>query len=89
MHRGRLKTLTGLVVGNKMDKTVVVDISRIKNHPRYKKPIRWRSRLKAHDGLNQCQIGDEVMIIESKPISKTKRWKVRKVIEKVVGQSSQ
>ncbi len=89
MHRGRLKTLTGLVVGNKMDKTVVVDISRIKNHPRYKKPIRWRSRLKAHDGLNQCQIGDKVMIIESKPISKTKRWKVRKVIEKVVGQSSQ
>lgn len=81
MARGRLKSLTGLVVGNSMDKTVVVDISRIRNHPRYKKPIRWKSKLKAHDGLNQCQIGDKVVIVESRPISKTKRWRVRKVIQ--------
>jgi len=81
MPRGRLKTLTGLVVGNSMDKTVVVSIVRIRNHPRYKKPIRWQSKLKAHDSLNQCQIGDKVVIAESRPISKTKRWRVRKVIE--------
>ena len=81
MSRDRLKSLAGLVVGNKMDKTIVVDISRIRNHPRYKKPIRWKSKVKAHDELNQCKMGDKVIIIESRPISKTKRWRVRKVIE--------
>lgn len=81
MPRGRLKTLTGLVVGNSMDKTVVVSIVRIRNHPRYKKPIRWQSKFKAHDSLNQCQIGDKVVIAESRPISKTKRWRVKKIVE--------
>ncbi len=81
MSRGRLKTLTGLVVGNSMDKTVVVSINRIRNHPHYKKPIRWQSRLKAHDGLNKCQIGDKVVIAESRPISKTKRWRVKEIIK--------
>ena len=81
MPRGRLKSLTGFVVGNKMDKTVVVDVSRIKNHPRYRKPIRWNTTVKAHDEVNQCNIGDKVMIVESKPISKTKRWRVSKVLE--------
>ena len=82
MPRGRLKSLTGFVVGNKMDKTVVVDVSRIRNHPRYRKPIRWNSTVKAHDEVNQCNIGDKVMIVESKPISKSKRWRVSKVLEK-------
>ncbi|MGI9553904.1 MAG: 30S ribosomal protein S17 [Thermodesulfobacteriota bacterium] len=81
MPRGRLKSLTGFVVGNKMDKTVVVDVSRIRNHPRYRKPIRWNSTVKAHDEVNQCNIGDKVMIVESKPISKSKRWRVSKVLE--------
>jgi len=81
MPRGRLKSLTGFVVGNKMEKTVVVDVSRIKNHPRYRKPIRWNTRVKAHDEINQCRIGDKVIIVESKPISKTKRWRVSKVLE--------
>lgn len=81
MPRGRLKSLTGFVVGNKMDKTVVVDVSRIRNHPSYRKPIRWNSTVKAHDEVNQCNIGDKVMIVESKPISKSKRWRVSKVLE--------
>jgi len=82
MPRGRLKTKIGFVVGDKMDKTVVVDVARIKNHPRYRKPIRWNSTFKVHDDTNQCSIGDKVLIVESKPISKTKRWRVSKVIEK-------
>ena len=81
MARGRLKSMTGFVVSNKMDKTVEVDVSRIKNHPRYKKPLRWSTTVKAHDEVNQCKLGDKVMIVESKPISKTKRWRVSKVIE--------
>ena len=81
MSRGRLQSLTGFVVGNKMDKTVIVDVSRIKNHPRYRKPIRWNTKVKAHDEVNQCRLGDKVLIVESKPISKTKRWRVSKVLE--------
>ena len=82
MPRGRLKTQIGFVVGDKMDKTVVVDVARIKNHPRYRKPIKWNSTFKVHDDTNQCSIGDKVLIVESKPISNTKRWRVSKVIEK-------
>ena len=81
MPRGRLQSLTGFVIGNKMDKTVIVDVSRIKNHPRYRKPIRWNTTVKAHDEVNQCRLGDKVLIVESKPISKTKRWRVSKVLE--------
>ena len=81
MARGRLKSLTGFVVSNQMEKTVVVDVSRIKNHPRYRKPIRWNTKVKAHDDVNKCRIGDKVLIVESKPISKTKRWRVSKVLE--------
>lgn len=81
MGRGKAKTRVGVVLSDKMDKTVVVDVSRIKNHPRYRKPIRWNTTVKAHDEVNQCKIGDKVMIVESKPISKTKRWRVSKVLE--------
>jgi len=82
MPRGRLKSQIGFVVGDKMDKTVVVDVARIKNHPRYRKPLRWNSTFKVHDAANECGVGDKVLIVESKPISKTKRWRVSKVIEK-------
>ncbi len=82
MPRGRLKSQIGFVVGDKMDKTVVVDVERIKNHPRYRKPLKWTSSFKVHDSSNECGIGDKVLIVESKPISKTKRWRVSKVIEK-------
>ncbi len=83
MARGRLKFLVGTVVSDKMDKTVVVDVAQIRKHPRYKKPIRWNSRFKAHDKDNSCKVGDKVMIVESRPISKTKRWRVSKILEKV------
>ena len=73
MERGRLRSKIGHVVGNKMDKTVVVNIVQIKNHPVYNKPIKRNRHFKAHDEDNSCNIGDKVMIIESKPYSKTKR----------------
>lgn len=82
MPRGRLKSQIGFVVGDKMHKTVVVDVERMKNHPRYRKPLKWSSTFKVHDETNECGVGDKVLIVESKPISKTKRWRVSKVIEK-------
>ena len=82
MERGRLKSLVGTVVSDKMDKTVVVDVARIRTHPRYKKPIKKNSHYKAHDMNNECNIGDKVMIVESRPISKTKKWRVSKIIER-------
>lgn len=82
MERGRLKSLVGTVVSDKMEKTVVVSVDRIKNHPRYKKVIRNSVRYKAHDKDNSCGVGDKVMIVESRPLSKTKKWRVSKVIEK-------
>ncbi len=85
MQRGKLKTRTGIVVGNKMDKTAVVKVERIKSHGRYKRQIRLSTRFKAHDERNQCDIGDKVVIIESRPHSKTKRWRVSKIIGREAG----
>lgn len=82
MARGKVKTQVGTVVSNKMDQTVTVDVSRIVMHPKFKKPIKRNTRFKAHDKDNQCQIGDKVLIIESNPISKTKRWRVSKILER-------
>lgn len=70
------RKLKGEVVSNKMEKTVVVRVDRFKLHPTYQKRYRVSKKYKAHDPKNQCQIGDTVEIIESKPISKDKRWKV-------------
>ncbi len=81
MERTKLRSKIGLVVSNKMDKTVVVDIIQITNHPVYGKPIKRNKRFKAHDVQNACNLGDKVMIVESKPYSKTKRWRVSKIIE--------
>ena len=81
MSRGRLKSLVGVVSSNRMDKTVTVDVVRIRNNPRYGKQLKKTSTIKAHDESNQCNIGDKVMIVESKPISKTKSWRVSKVLE--------
>ena len=74
------KTYTGKVVSNKMDKTVVVAITRLFQHPVYKKVVKKVSKFKAHDAENACDIGDTVIITETKPISKDKRWLV---VEKV------
>jgi small subunit ribosomal protein S17 len=82
--RGLRKRQIGTVVSNKMDKTVVVSIERIVQHPVYKKYVRRRGKCVAHDAQNMCQIGDRVMIVETRPLSKTKRWRVREVLEKAV-----
>ena len=78
----RKKTLTGVVIGDKMDKTVVVSVARQFQHPKYKKYIRTQKKYKAHDEANACSVGDMVMIIESRPLSKDKHWRVSKILEK-------
>ena len=81
--RGNAKTLIGTVVSDKMDKTVVVLVERLVKHPVYKKYIRRRKRFAAHDETNVCQVGDTVLIRQSRPISKHKHWRVSKVLQKV------
>ncbi len=75
-------TKVGRVVSDKMDKTVVVSVDYVRRHPIYRKTIRRTSRFKAHDEQNQCRVGDLVMIEETRPLSKTKRWIVRQVLER-------
>ena len=77
------RRLNGVVVGNKMEKTVVVEITRRYRHPLYHKVVTSAKRLKAHDELN-CGLGDEVTIIETRPISKTKRWAVEEITKRNV-----
>ncbi len=76
------KQLTGVVVGTGMDKTAVVLVNRLRKHPTYKKYIRSRKKYMAHDPQNRCVAGDKVRIIESRPISKQKRWQVLEVLER-------
>jgi small subunit ribosomal protein S17 len=68
------KIYTGKVISNKMDKTIVVAVTRLFQHPKYKKTVKRVTKFKAHDEKNACQIGDMVKIIETKPLSKEKRW---------------
>ena len=84
-QRGIPRARTGVVIGNKMDKTVVVEVRTTVLHPRYKKYIQRRRRFKAHDENNTCRLGDQVEIVESRPLSKTKHWRVRKVLEAARG----
>lgn len=78
------KRRVGTVISNKMDKTVVVKVERLILHPKYHKYIRRQNKFKAHDALNSCQVGDRVLIEESRPLSKTKRWVVVTTVEKAV-----
>jgi len=80
--RNLRKTRVGKVVSDKMDKTVVVAIEDNVKHPLYKKIIKNTIRLKAHDEENACRIGDRVLIMETRPLSKDKRWRVAEIIEK-------
>lgn len=80
--RGLRKVRVGLVVGDAMDKTVVVSIVDLKQHPVYKKVVRRNTKLKAHDEANECGVGDRVRIMETRPISKQKRWRVVEILEK-------
>ena len=81
--RGIRRTLVGQVVSNKMDKTVVVRVERLVQDPRYKKYVRRYSKFMAHDENNACAVGDRVRIVEHRPLSKLKRWKVQATIESV------
>jgi small subunit ribosomal protein S17 len=79
----RKKSFVGKVISNKMDKTAVIQIERTFLHAQYQKVIKRFTRLKAHDQENKCQVGDQVKIIETKPISKEKHWKVIEIISSV------
>jgi small subunit ribosomal protein S17 len=83
-ERGLRKTQTGIVISDKMDKTVVVQVDRLVKHPVYRKYVRRRAKFKAHDENNTCQMGDRVVIRETRPLSKTKRWQVSQIVEKAV-----
>jgi small subunit ribosomal protein S17 len=76
------KNYTGEVISDKMDKTVVVAITRLTQHPRYRKTIKKVAKFKAHDEENSCKVGDKVSIIESRPLSKDKRWKVTEIVRR-------
>ncbi len=81
-ERGNRRSLVGTVVSDRMDKTVVVRVERLVQDPRYKKYVRRYSRFLAHDEQNGCGVGDRVRIVEHRPISKRKRWKVQETVEK-------
>ncbi|MBI1922050.1 MAG: 30S ribosomal protein S17 [Geobacter sp.] len=80
-ERGSRKTQVGIVVSDKMDKTVVVKVDRLVKHPIYNKYIKRASKYKAHDKDNACKTGDKVLIVETRPLSKDKRWNVRQILE--------
>jgi len=82
MARERRKVLVGRVVSDKMDKTVVVSVERLTRHMLYAKVLRHRKRYKAHDQEKACHVGDLVRIIESRPLSKEKRWVVTDILER-------
>ena len=83
MERNLRKTRVGKVVSNKMDKTIVVAIGDDVNHPLFKKIVKKTYKLKAHDENNECNIGDKVKVMETRPLSKDKRWRLVEVMEKV------
>ena len=80
--RGYRKVREGLVVSDKMDKTVVVEVEDRVKHPKYGKVIRRTKKYKAHDGENACGVGDRVRLMETRPLSATKRWRVSEILEK-------
>ena len=83
MERNLRKTRVGKVVSNKMDKTIVVAVEDHERHPLYKKIIKTTYKLKAHDENNECSIGDTVRVMETRPLSKDKRWRLVEIVEKV------
>ena len=82
MERNLRKERTGLVVSNKMDKTIVVAVEDHVKHPLYKKIVKRTYKLKAHDENNECNIGDKVKVMETRPLSKDKRWRLVEIMEK-------
>ena len=84
MERNLRKTRTGKVISDKMDKTIVVAIEEHVKHPLYKKIVKDTYKLKAHDENNECHIGDTVKVMETRPLSKDKRFRVVKIVEKAI-----
>lgn len=82
-NRGLRKTMTGKVISNKMDKTIVVAVENHVKHPLYGKIVKKTYKLKAHDEKNECNIGDTVKVVETRPLSKDKRWRLVEIIERV------
>ncbi|MGI5997130.1 MAG: 30S ribosomal protein S17 [Lutispora sp.] len=82
MERGNRKTRIGKVVSDKMDKTIVVAIETLVRHPLYKKTVKRTTKFKAHDENNECRVGDKVMIMETRPLSREKRWRLVEIIER-------
>lgn len=82
MERGNRKVRVGRVVSDKMDKTIVVAVETFVTHPLYRKQIRKTTKFKAHDENNECRIGDVVKIMETRPLSKDKNWRLVSIIEK-------
>lgn len=76
------RKMTGVVVRDKMDKSVVIEVEKFLKHPKYHKYLKTKKRYKAHDEKNECRIGDRVLIMESRPLSKEKRWVVKEIIER-------
>ena len=83
-ERNLRKVMVGTVVSNKMDKTVVVAVETSVSHKKYGKTVKRTYKLKAHDEENACQIGDKVKVMETRPLSKEKRWRVVEVVEKAI-----
>ncbi|NOZ22141.1 MAG: 30S ribosomal protein S17 [Planctomycetes bacterium] len=84
-ERGRRRRATGVVVSDKMDKSIVVEVERIVRHPKYEKTLRLRRKHKAHDEKNEAAMGDWVEIVEARPMSKTKCWRLMGIVRKVGG----
>ncbi|MDI3533691.1 MAG: small subunit ribosomal protein [Thermosediminibacterales bacterium] len=82
MNRGNRKTRIGRVVSDKMDKTIVVAVETLVSHPLYGRTVKRTKKLKAHDENNECRVGDKVKLMETRPLSKEKRWRVVQIIEK-------
>jgi len=82
--RARRQTAVGIVVSDKMDKTVVVEIARLIRHLGYDRRVRRKTRVKAHDEANACHAGDTVRVMETRPLSKEKRWRVVEILERAV-----
>lgn len=83
-ERNLRKTMIGTVVSDKMDKTIVVAVETSVRHPMYKKTVKRTYKLKAHDEKNDCKTGDKVRVMETRPLSKDKRWRVIEIVEKAV-----
>ena len=83
IKRNMRKERVGIVLSNKMNKTVVVKIEERVKHPKYNKIMKRSIKLKAHDEQNECDVGDKILIMETRPLSKDKRWRLVKILEKV------